>query len=111
MAMPPGFPTHWRLCQIQQSADLRGTRLDEGLWILGFTDQPPPMPDGSAREVELPDGAVAAVRVLVTQSANEAWRLHGGARSALSLSEVLVHQIAAKISVTNLTVPTNSHDV
>lgn len=100
MATSPGFPRHWRLCRVIQPTDLGSIRLDEGLWILGFADPPPKPSGGSVGEVEAPDGALAAFQILVTHGADEAWKSYGGAQSTLSLTEVLVHQIATRISET-----------
>ena len=100
MATSPRFPRHWRLYQVMQPTDLENIHLDEGLWILGFADPPPKPRGGSAGEVGTPDGAVAALRILVTQGADQAWKSYGGAQSTLSLTEVLAHQIATKIAET-----------
>jgi hypothetical protein len=70
------------------------------MWILGFADPPPKSSGGSAGEVDTPDGAVAAFRILVTHGADQAWKSYGGAKSTLSLTEVLAHQIATKIAET-----------
>lgn len=92
---PSVFPRYWRLCKLARATRVGDLDLAEGDWVVGFRDEPPPSADPyqGSNCVEGPKGAVAAVRLYVSESAAREWASCVSPQ-APSLSDVLNHEMS-----------------